>query len=113
MGDKCWRLHCPNAAQTPQEVVEFQILALGATREENMYDEGISKCFEYASPANKAFTGPAERFGDMIRQIYSIMMRWKSYSITTMRHDNSSAVVLARFMMGPRDESFRWVLSKQ
>jgi hypothetical protein len=78
--DMCWRLHSPNASQTAKEVVELQVLSLRASAENG--DEGVRKCYEYASPGTKAETGPAERFGEMMRQEYSIMMsQWKSYSI--------------------------------
>ena len=60
------------------QVVEAQIKALrsatvSATRgstagsrsaEASVNGEGVFKCFEFASPSNKAFTGPAHNFGE-------------------------------------------------
>jgi hypothetical protein len=111
--DKCWRLHSPNPSLTAQDVVEMQILSLGASAENN---EGVHKCFEYASPDNKAHTGPAERFGAMIRQGYGIMMRWHSYTINeqlVMHHDELHRVYKVAFQCEDEQQSFFWSVSKQ
>jgi hypothetical protein len=111
---KCWRLLSPDAMQTPAEVVEVQVLALGAARAENLFEEGVGKCFEYASPGNKANTGPAERFGHMIRLGYSVMMCWDSYSITVLQSSGAQATFQVRFHVSHRrDQCFQWMLSKQ
>merc|ERR1711988_499530 len=91
VAEQCWRLHSPNPGLTAQDVVEMQILALGAARDESAFIEGINKCFEYASPANKQNTGPAQRFGHMIRCGYPAMLNWQSYKIheTERQFDNS------------------------
>jgi hypothetical protein len=52
-----------------REVVELQVLDL-----RDNSDEGIAKCFSFASPKSKAQTGPAGRFSQMIRGGYSIML---------------------------------------
>ena len=46
--EKCWRLYSPNPRQRPRDVVEVQVLSLRASSVDN---EGVRKCFEYASPA--------------------------------------------------------------
>ena len=67
----CWRLWRPPCAELEADaVVRLQILAL----REGEGDEGILKCFEHASPENRAQTGPIARFAFMIRLGYSCML---------------------------------------
>jgi hypothetical protein len=114
--DMCWRLHSPNASQTAREVVEMQVLSLRVSAEN---DEGVRKCFEYASPGNKAHTGPAERFGEMIRRGYSIMMQWADYSIDVspvryhVQRQNQVYKVYFNRSMTMSSGSFYWSVSKQ
>mmetsp|Transcript_27016 Transcript_27016/g.38047 ORF Transcript_27016/g.38047 Transcript_27016/m.38047 type:complete len:159 (+) Transcript_27016:95-571(+) len=48
-----------NPSMTPETVVEYQLKAL--------QQEDLQQVFEYASPSNKAVTGPWERFAQMVR----------------------------------------------
>ena len=53
------QLPFPSKSHTPLEIVTFQLTAL---KNDDMYT-----VFKYASPSNKAATGPWKRFGDMVR----------------------------------------------
>lgn len=55
----------PAATLSPAAVVEAQLAAL---REDS--DDGLLRAFSFASPANRAQTGPAPRFAEMIRKGY-------------------------------------------
>ena len=55
----------PAATLSPAAVVEAQLAAL---REDS--DNGLLRAFSFASPANRAQTGPAPRFAEMIRKGY-------------------------------------------
>lgn len=55
----------PAAGLSPSAVVEAQ---LAAFREDS--DDGLNRAFGFASPANRAQTGPATRFAEMIRKGY-------------------------------------------
>ena len=59
------RLVFPDPALTPEKVVETQLAGLADPAANGV---GILQCFTLASPANRAATGPLERFGAMVRQ---------------------------------------------
>jgi hypothetical protein len=55
----------PNPGLTPVEVVDLQLRGLAAPEQDGI---GILQCFCFASPGNRAATGPLDRFGQMVRQ---------------------------------------------
>jgi hypothetical protein len=55
----------PGASLTPHEVVAAQLAGL----RENTPD-GLARVFAFASPANRAVTGPVARFAAMLREGY-------------------------------------------
>ena len=55
-------LRAPDPSLSPEEVVRIQLSALCNRRELN----GIVECFRFASPKNRAATGPIERFASMV-----------------------------------------------
>jgi hypothetical protein len=59
------RMVLPSPDFSPKEVVEFQLAGLADPAPNGI---GILQCFCFASPANRAATGPLERFGAMVRQ---------------------------------------------
>ena len=64
----------PNPALGPAEVVRIQLEAL---RGNDASDQGIAVCFRFASPSNRRMTGPASRFGNMIKQgQYALMLSY-------------------------------------
>ena len=55
----------PSPEWTPAEVVRFQVEAL--QRNDDPYpDAGIATAFQFASPGNRAATGPLDRFAEMV-----------------------------------------------
>lgn len=62
----------PTPELSPREVVEIQLLAFGNNGER---DDGIEIAFRFASPANRAVTGPLDRFTNMMRGgVYAVML---------------------------------------
>lgn len=62
----------PEPSLSPQDVVEIQLQAFGNNTAE---DEGIEIAFRFASPGNRAQTGPLPRFADMLRgPAYRVML---------------------------------------
>lgn len=62
----------PSPGLSPKDVVEIQLMAFGNNGES---DDGISIAFRFASPANRAVTGPLERFSQMMRAgVYAVML---------------------------------------
>ena len=65
----------PGPALSPAEVVRIQLEAL---RHNDEQDRGIAVAFRFASPANRANTGPLPRFIAMIRQgPYALMLDYR------------------------------------
>jgi hypothetical protein len=54
----------PSPKLTPQEVIQLQISALSAPGD---VKDRVANCYEFASPANKRFTGPIGKFEQMIQ----------------------------------------------
>ena len=54
----------PSPKLSPEEVVRLQLKGLNDPK---MGGVGVLQCFCLASPANRAITGPLQRFGQMVR----------------------------------------------
>jgi hypothetical protein len=68
----------PSPELGPAEVVRIQLQAL---RENDETNEGIAVAFRFASPRNKASTGPLERFVHMIKAgPYRLMLEFERAS---------------------------------
>jgi len=65
----------PNPNLTPEDVIRIQVEALQNNDSE---DTGIEITFRFASPSNKQFTGPLNRFKSMVKSpAYSPMLNHK------------------------------------
>lgn len=65
----------PNPDLTPQDVIRIQVEALQNNDSE---DTGIEITFRFASPANRQYTGPLNRFKRMVKSpAYSPMLNHK------------------------------------
>ncbi len=83
----------PSASLSPAAVVRIQMEALGMN-DEPYADRGIEITFRFASPRNKAFTGPLERFRAMIRgSVYAPMLNHKSVAYENLQIDGGRAQV--------------------
>ena len=63
----------PSTEHSPEKVVRIVVDAL-RENERRDGDEGIATVFRFASPGNRASTGPLERFTRMIKHGYSDML---------------------------------------
>ena len=80
----------PAADRPPQEVVEIVVAALRdnpATDD----DAGIATVFAFASPGNRAATGPFERFRAMIKRGYSDMLGFAESRTDELRLEDDTA----------------------
>jgi hypothetical protein len=59
------RVLLPKASIPPEEVVRLQLAGLSDPKSDGV---GVLQCYAFASPANRAITGPLDRFGKMVRQ---------------------------------------------
>lgn len=90
----------PHASLSPEMVVRIQMEALGKNDEPHS-DRGIEITWRFASPDNKIFTGPLDRFKAMIHgAVYGPMLNHKSVDYENLRIDGPRAqldvIVLTR-----------------
>jgi hypothetical protein len=59
------RVVLPRPSLKPEEVVKIQLAGLSNSQPDGV---GILQCYCFASPTNRAVTGPLENFGRIVRQ---------------------------------------------
>jgi len=79
----------PNREYTPQDIVKIVIKAL---KDNNASDEGIATVFRFASPGNKASTGPIDRFRTMIKRGYGDMLNHRYSRVEKMKVEGKTAL---------------------
>ena len=81
----------PHASLSPEMVVRIQMEALG-TNDEPYSDRGIEITWGFASPDNRIFTGPLDRFKAMIHgATYGPMLNHNSVEYENLRVDGPRA----------------------
>lgn len=70
----------------PDEVVAAQLAGFAQGD-----DEGIARAFAFASPGNRANTGPLPRFTRMIREAYPELIGHREAELAPLRKDESHA----------------------
>ncbi len=81
----------PDPDLSPREVVQVQLNAL-RRNEELGGDEGIATAYRFASPANRAVTGPLERFVGMLKNpLYRPMLDHASAMFGPVQDDGDVA----------------------
>jgi len=104
----------PDPSLTPEEVVRIQMGALGENDDPTL-DRGAEITFRFASPANKALTGPIARFKMMVHSPnYEPMIDHRSarYENVVIDRDNATIDVIVL----TKDNAFlgyRFTLSRQ
>ena len=102
----------PGPDLSPAEVVRIQVSALGQGSDS---EAGIAVAFRFASPNNRAWTGPISHFSSMIRSAnYSPLLDNVSvqYGRTLTREDRSYTALIVTDRRGV-SSAFVWVLSRQ
>ena len=105
------KMAVPTPELDPGEVVRIQLNALRAN---DASDEGIAVAFRFASPRNKASTGPLPRFIHMIKAgPYRLMLEYERASYTPARVEGNRAVQRVT-LVGPRQiRSYDFLLQRQ
>ena len=104
----------PDPSLTPEQVIAIQLHALQNNgRLEN--DRGIEITFNFASPANRATTGPLPRFISMVKDpLYSVMLDFESYETAPIERDGERVQQRVTLIhKHDRRAIFVWILSKQ
>lgn len=101
----------PSPELDPGQVVRIQLRALRAN---NASDEGIAVAFRFASPRNKASTGPLPRFIHMIRAgPYRLMLEYERASYTPVRVEGNRAVQRVTLVGRRQIRSYDFLLQRQ
>jgi len=104
----------PNPRLSPDDVVQIQVEAL-ANNDDLPDDCGICLVYAFASPANRAQTGPLLRFSQMLRNpLYEPLMHSEEAEIGIPQIDgNRARVRVTVYDRFEREASYLWQLSKQ
>ena len=104
----------PHPSFSPEAVVRIQMEALGRN-DEPYADRGIEITWQFASPGNKVFTGPLERFKTMIHgRSFGPMLPHKSVEYENLRVDGGEAQLdVIVLTADDRYVGYRFGLSRQ
>jgi len=102
----------PSPEIEPAEVVRIQVEAL---RQNSFSNEGIELTYHFASPRNKRYTGPLERFIDMVRSApYDRLLNHRSAEYSPMAVSGNQAQQMVVIIDAEGEEvGYVWVLSRQ
>jgi hypothetical protein len=105
-------IQLPVPQLTPEAVVRLQVGALRAFRDD---ESAINQCYVLASPANRAFTGPLDRFIAMVRNpVYGALVLQNTALVGRPVIRGGQATVLVTVLDQSRTPHvFRFFLSKQ
>jgi len=81
----------PSADLTPEQVIGIVIESL-RDNDQSDNDDGIATVFRFASPANRAQTGPIERFARMIKVGFNDMLEHVSSRSDPIEIEGDTAV---------------------
>jgi hypothetical protein len=102
----------PSTELTPDAVVRLQLAGLSDDRGDGV---GVLQCYAFASPANRAVTGPLDRFGKIVRQdAFECMARPQAMLIGRPQITDRIARVLVTMIDDQhRVHAFTFVLARQ
>lgn len=107
-------LEMPDESYSAQDVIELQVEALGRNDEPHK-DAGIETAYNFASPSNRASTGPLSSFKRMVHNImYKDMLNHKeaNYRELEVQDDTAEQDVVLTSENGEKT-TFGFTLSKQ
>ena len=106
------RIVLPSAKFSPCEVVQTQLDGLARPGDDGI---GVLQCFIFASPGNRAATGPLERFAGMVRTPpYNLLGMADAVLVGQPQIDGEMARVLVT-LVSPADRigGFTFILRRQ
>lgn len=107
-------LETPDESHSAQEVIELQVEALRSNDEPHR-DAGIETAYNFASPSNRASTGPLSSFKKMVHNVmYRDMLNHKeaNYGELDVQSDTAQQDVVLVSEEGEKTK-FGFTLSKQ
>tara|TARA_Y100000816_G_scaffold229338_1_gene174445 strand:+ start:958 stop:1419 length:462 start_codon:yes stop_codon:yes gene_type:complete len=102
----------PNKIIKPMEVIEIQLN--GLKNNDSLKDNGIEQTWEFAHPNNKIFTGPLDRFKDMIKgESYKMLLNHLDHEIKEVFLEDKKAVYEVIIIdSDKRYFKFKWQVEK-
>ena len=103
----------PNNGIEPYQVVKIQLRGL-KNNNEPFEDAGIEQTWEFAHPSNRVFTGPIQRFTQMMyAPSYAVMLDHKKHDILEVRlEDNAAYFFIELTSFDGKMFGFKWTLEK-
>ena len=103
----------PSPELGPGEVVRLQVEALGRN-DEPAPDAGIEAAFRFASPSNRAATGPLDRFARMVKDGYADMLTFRRAEYGPIHvEDDQAAQEVTLVQADGRRTTYLFALSRQ
>ena len=103
----------PTPEINPEEVVKIQLSSL-MNNNEPYLNAGIEQTWEFAHPSNRAFTGPIQRFTQMMyAPSYAVMLDHKKHDIIQVKLDKNIAYFFIELTsIDGKMFGFKWTLEK-
>ena len=103
----------PTPEINPEEVVKIQLSSL-MNNNEPYLNAGIEQTWEFAHPSNRAFTGPIQRFTQMMyAPSYAVMLDHKKHDIIEVKLDKNIAYFFIELTsIDEKIFGFKWTLEK-
>ena len=103
----------PKPEINPEEVVKIQLSSL-MNNNEPYLNAGIEQTWEFAHPSNRAFTGPIQRFTQMMyAPSYAVMLNHKKHDIIEVKLDKNIAYFFIELTSTDgKIFGFKWTLEK-
>ena len=103
----------PTPAINPEEVVKIQLSSL-MNNNVPYLNAGIEQTWEFAHPSNRAFTGPIQRFTQMMyAPSYAVMLDHKKHDIIEVKLDKNIAYFFIELTSNDgKIFGFKWTLEK-
>ena len=97
----------------PEEVVKIQLSSL-MNNNKPYLNAGIEQTWEFAHPSNRAFTGPIQRFTQMMyAPSYAVMLDHKKHDILEVKlEDNTAYFFIELTSFDGKMFGFKWTLEK-
>ena len=103
----------PTPEINPEEVVKIQLSSL-MNNNKPYLNAGIEQTWEFAHPSNRAFTGPIQRFTQMMyAPSYAVMLNHKKHDIIEVKLDKNIAYFFIELTSTDgKIFGFKWTLEK-
>ena len=103
----------PNNGIEPYQVVKIQLRSL-KNNDDPFKNAGIEQTWEFAHPNNKKFTGPLEKFKNLLKSdSYKMLLNHVEHKIVEVKTTDSIAAYQVTVLgEGKNYYKFRWIVEK-